>query len=83
MVYKLIDFDAAVSLSAPGAVCGLKYTSGFVPPEMVHIDVEGKAVVREVITSRPLSEVGYEYVSADTSYDMWSLGVVLYNLCTG
>ena len=65
---SLIDMDASTSF---GDVCGCKISSGYIPPEMVLI-----------------SEYDYSYeistsLLASVSYDMWSLGCVLYYLCTG
>lgn len=102
--FKLIDFDAAVNLhpaqeskqSAVGDSCGyvgLKYSSGYIPPEMIGQDAD-KAVVRsfhfedDAIVPDCVSKRGDVMVmdnwllKADKSFDIWSLGVVLYHLCT-
>ena len=46
---------------------------------MVHLTTDGAAVLKEV-TPLPAD---YAFLPADPAYDMWSLGCVLYELCTG
>ena len=63
----LIDMDAATAF---GDTCGAKISSAYIPPEMI---VSTQADAYDISTAVP----------ASVSYDMWGLGVVLYNLCTG
>ena len=68
----LIDLDGSVSLNDS---CGVKPSTVYVPPEMLYQNKDSSVVMIRRPESNPLS--------ATVSYDMWSLGVVLYNLCTG
>ena len=83
--FRLIDLDACVSYMDDTPV-GAKYSSGYVPPEMI-ADVRGEPLVRTYKTDEkglPIA-TGLEYtlVPAMPSFDMWSLGVTLYQLFTG
>jgi serine/threonine protein kinase len=84
--------DSAVTFSkdCPQFVGG-KYSSAYVPPEFIHLRF-GSAVAR-VYRGDPMDHTpdqitatkkyDYDYLLADPSFDMWSLGCVLYYLCTG
>ena len=112
----LIDLDAAAGFGE-GNQCfaGAKYSTAYVPPELLMVSESGKIAVRVpyaeekvepppgVMMKRSLSrrmsfrrvasaksvnsemEVSKSYamVKADPSFDMWSLGALLYLLCTG
>jgi serine/threonine protein kinase len=80
--WMLIDLDAAVPL---GGKVGAKYSSAFVPPELVHVNQQGKPEIKTWTTSDEgeVPSGAYELVDADTSVDMWGLGAVLYHMCTG
>jgi serine/threonine protein kinase len=77
--WRLIDLDCSCDLREP---FGAKQPStGYCPPEMarlVHRAREAGAIPGDDTMAEALAE----YV-ADASYDMWSLGVVFYQLCTG
>ena len=77
---KLKDFDAAVSMKDQEHV-GLKYSTAFLPPEMFWKDDDGVIKVRSVKDWTP--DAGYDLVLATLAHDMWSLGCVLFLLCTG
>ena len=63
----LIDLDASVVF---GEACGIKESTAYFPPEMF----DGREIRRPG---------GSTALAASASFDMWSLGVVLYELCTG
>jgi hypothetical protein len=84
----LIDMDASASC---GSLCGAKLSTAYTPPEM--LQKKGHIVHTPLATpSPPLGErEGEEACSAPDwhplcahpSFDMWSLGCVLFHLCTG
>jgi serine/threonine protein kinase len=69
--WKLIDFDSTVLIGQPA---GRKSSTLVAPPELVAFDGTS-LVLRD-----PESDAR---LLADPSYDVWSFGVVLYNLVTG
>jgi len=77
---KLIDLDACVSFKDK-AYDGMKYSSACLPPEMFALTPSGKVVVRAAEKWTP--NAGYDLLPASPAHDMWSLGCVLYLLCTG
>ena len=83
----LIDFDASVRFEGDVNYVGFKYSSGYVPPEMIYVtEPEGgnsrTAVVRAIPQQVALEDrkLPYDFLLASPSYDMWSVGVVLYQL---
>jgi serine/threonine protein kinase len=75
----LIDLDAVCNIGVD--TVGFKSSSGYVPPEAVYInESHTKAVVRSETTKSELGE-GCSLVVAHPSFDIWSLGVILYQLC--
>jgi serine/threonine protein kinase len=72
-VWKLIDLDAAAKI---GEKAGLKSSTGYVPPELLMLLSTGEVKVRDP-THADLA------LTADSSFDMWSLGALLYLLITG
>jgi len=76
----LIDLDAAVHFNGNAHV-GLKYSPAFVPPEMFWKD--GDTVVRVRSLQNWTADAGYDLVLAAPAHDIWSLGCVLFLLCTG
>jgi serine/threonine protein kinase len=95
---KLIDLDASVSFLAHSeGISGLKYSSAYVPPELIHADerivcVKSPLVKFEQEMARKLAldlddaillenaDLNFDYVPAAPAHDIWSIGVVLYNL---
>lgn len=87
---KLLDLDACVSFQNKD-FCGAKYSSAYLPPEMVHCDlVSLTAVVKSFeidedtgsIVNKDSVAAGRLMVAAP-SMDAWALGVTAFELCTG
>jgi len=74
--WKLIDMDASTNYRKRELV-GAKYSSGYIPPEMLCLDDEGEIAMR-----RAENGAVRGLIAADPSQDMWVLGCVLYLLCT-
>ena len=89
----LIDLDACVSFEE-GEVVGAKYSSAYIPPEMVYI-YETQIVTHHLIRSSDPKEIAseieateksqspYERVKASAAYDMWSFGITFFEICSG
>jgi serine/threonine protein kinase len=83
----LIDLDASAEIGT-GFSCS-KYSSGYIPPEMVCCE-DGKYVVKSWnnvsiggIDIRVKEGHISELVPASYTHDVWSFGIVLYQLFTG
>ena len=85
-VFRLIDFDASVSYRDKQYV-GPKYSSAYCPPEMlefVNTD-DGSAIFlrthrTDISGALIQSDRPYTLLVAHPSFDMWSLGVTLYQV---
>ncbi len=81
--WKLIDMDASCIIGQE--TVGYKTSSAYLPPEAIFVD-KTKSVVK-VRSCAPQfvhesAEVrGYELLMADPSFDVWSLGCILYQMC--
>ena len=74
----LIDLDASVSFSKRQHA-GAKYSSAYIPPEMIILDLnDNELKVRSESDGIPIKDL----LVATPQFDMWSLGVVMYQLCT-
>ncbi len=72
-----IDLDATAKIGVD--TVGFKSSSAYVPPEAIFVNlVLGIAVVRS-----EQSGLVYELVLAHSSFDVWSLGCVFYQVCSG
>jgi serine/threonine protein kinase len=88
-LYKFIDLDASAQIGVD-FTCS-KYSSAYLPPETIFEENEIAFVKQpyEVLLKRKLSgsfnvnKDLYEPVIAHPSQDIWALGVVLYELCSG
>jgi serine/threonine protein kinase len=74
--WKLIDMDATCLIG--NDFVGFKSSTAYVPPETIFLDPEtDQAIVRSSAIDNP----PYELVLAHPSFDVWSLGCILYQLC--
>jgi hypothetical protein len=71
-VWKLIDLDAAAKI---GKKAGLKSSTGYVPPELLILSTTVEASIRD-----PNQD---DALTAESSFDMWSFGALLYLMITG
>lgn len=86
---KLLDLDACVSYQNKD-VCGAKFSSAYLPPEMIYCDVIAlTAVVKSYQINEDSGEIihdqssDFQLMVADTSMDAWALGITAFELCTG
>eukprot|EP01038_Epipyxis_sp_PR26KG_P009791 gene9791-13172_t len=87
--FILTDLDASAAIEK--GFSGLKYSTAFIPPELVNMDDKDdqpkiKSASTELLllmndSSRDFNEV--DLVPAHPAHDAWSLGVTLYLLFTG
>ena len=78
--WKLIDFDASCAIGKESV--GHKSSSAYVPPEAIYVDENtDSACVRSVVAVTK-NEAKYELLTAHPSFDVWSLGCILYQMCT-
>ena len=78
--WKLIDLDAACVIGKEPV--GHKSSSAYVPPEAIYVDEKtDSACVRSVVAATK-GEAKYELLTAHPSFDVWSLGCILYQMCT-
>ena len=78
--WKLIDLDAACEIGKEPV--GHKSSSAYVPPEAIYVDEKtDSACVRSVVAVKK-GEANYELLMAHPSFDVWSLGCILYQMCT-
>ena len=79
-LWKLIDLDAACVIGKEPV--GHKSSSAYVPPEAIYVDEKtDSACVRSVVAVKK-GEANYELLTAHPSFDVWSLGCILYQMCT-
>eukprot|EP00808_Paulinella_micropora_P023868 g70821.t1 len=71
--WALVDFDAAAEIGQP---VGHKFSSAFAPPELA-------TVLAEFGGSTNSKEAKAKLPKADPSFDIFSFGVMLYELCSG
>ena len=83
--WKLIDLDAACEIGKEPV--GHKSSSAYVPPEAIYVDEKSKkfiyycASVRSTVAVTK-GEANYDLLTSQPSFDVWSLGCILYQMCT-
>ena len=78
--WRLIDLDAACEIGKEPV--GHKSSSAYVPPEAIYVDEKaGNACVRSAVAVAN-GEATYDLLTAHPSFDVWSLGCILYQMCT-
>jgi serine/threonine protein kinase len=73
--WRLIDLDAACLMGEP---IGHKSSSAYVPPEAIYFD---QSLNLYCVKSPNLTSDSSQVLLADPSFDIWSLGVLLFQLC--
>ena len=77
--WKLIDLDAACAIGVEPV--GHKSSSAYAPPEAIYVDeAAGTACVRSVAAVQR-GDTSYDLLTAHPSFDVWSLGCVLFQMC--
>eukprot|EP00656_Telonema_subtile_P017677 TRINITY_DN19523_c0_g1_i2.p1 TRINITY_DN19523_c0_g1~~TRINITY_DN19523_c0_g1_i2.p1 ORF type:complete len:783 (+),score=141.89 TRINITY_DN19523_c0_g1_i2:319-2667(+) len=74
--WRLIDLDAAVKI---GSATSTKYSEAYIAPEMMREQLSN----RDWFPSSRRENRQHAPITAHTSLDLWTFGVVLYELCTG
>ena len=85
---KLIDLDASVSFITGTEYSAMKFSSGYVCPELIYctdsvVCVRSKAMKacpNRDATDSSGERFDFDLVPASESHDLWSLGVVIYNI---
>ena len=78
--WKLIDLDAACVIGKEPV--GHKSSSAYVPPEAIYVDEKNDSACVRSVVAVTKGEANYELLMAHPSFDVWSLGCILYQMCT-
>ena len=78
--WKLIDLDAACVIGKESV--GHKSSSAYVPPEAIYVDEKSDSACMRSVVAVTKGEANYELLTAHPSFDVWSLGCILYQMCT-
>ena len=78
--WKLIDLDAACEIGKEPV--GHKSSSAYVPPEAIYVDEKSDSACVRSVVAVTKGEAKYELLTAHPSFDVWSLGCILYQMCT-
>ena len=78
--WKLIDLDAACEIGKEPV--GQKSSSAYVPPEAIYIENATNVACVRSAAAVTKGEANYELLTAHPSFDVWSLGCILYQMVT-
>jgi ankyrin repeat protein/serine/threonine protein kinase len=78
--WKLIDLDASCRIGKD-FVCA-KYSTAYCPPESIFVNEENSLAIPRSPENEKMEQFPYSPLIADPSFDIWSLGCVLYQLCS-
>ena len=78
--WTLIDLDAACEIGEESV--GHKSSSAYVPPEAIYIDKKNDSACVRSVVAVTNGEANYDLLTAHPSFDVWSLGCILYQMCT-
>jgi ankyrin repeat protein/serine/threonine protein kinase len=78
--WKLIDLDASCRIGKD-FVCA-KYSTAYCPPESISVNEEKSRAIPRSPENEKMEQYQYSPLIADPSFDVWSLGCVLYQLCS-
>ena len=78
--WKLIDLDAACVIGKEPV--GHKSSSAYVPPEAIYVDIKTDSACMRSVVAVTKGEANYDLLTAHPSFDVWSLGCILYQMCT-
>ena len=78
--WKLIDLDAACVIGKEPV--GHKSSSAYVPPEAIYVDEKTDSACERSVVTVKKGEANYQLLTAHPSFDVWSLGCILYQMCT-
>lgn len=76
-----IDLSASAKIGAEAALT--KASSAYIPPEAVHVNARKSVAVVRSASTRDRSGFDYDLLLAHPSFDVWALGCVFYQLCSG
>ena len=77
--WKLIDLDAACEIGK--APVGHKSSSAYVPPESIYVDEKSASACVRSVVAVTKGGANYDLLTAHPSFDVWSLGCILYQMC--
>ena len=83
-MYSTVDLDASCAIVDDSCV-GYKTSSAYAPPEAIYVDKQNATACVRSIKPANLDETStlpYELLNAHPSFDVWSLGCILYQMCT-
>ena len=78
--WKLIDLDASCVIGKEHV--GHKSSSAYIPPEAIYVDEKADTACVRSAMAVTKGEANYELLTAHPSFDVWSLGCILYQMCT-